>query len=80
MQILIAAVVHTLNFIMPEFSTICTRKTRAISFASVTSQAQEALELDVTPNKAILEQMKVELNIKLKENEDSYTGLSFTVH
>ncbi|KAH8633981.1 hypothetical protein IG631_12617 [Alternaria alternata] len=55
MEILIAAVVHTLDFIMLESSTICTRKTRAISFASIASQAQDALELDVTSNEAILE-------------------------
>jgi hypothetical protein len=80
MEILIAAVVHTLDFIMLEPSTICTRNTTAVSFASITSQAQEALELDVTPNEAILEQMKAELEIELKNNEDYYDSLSSTVH
>jgi len=80
MEILIAAVVHTLDFIMLEPSPICTRKTTAVSFASITSQAQEALELDVTPNEAILEQMKAELEIELKNNEDYYDSLSSTVH
>jgi hypothetical protein len=80
MEILIAAAVRTLDFIRPESSTICTQKTRAISFASITSQPQEALELDVTPNEAILEQMKAELEIELKNNEDYYDSLSSTVH